>query len=148
MQIEDDACSALMTGGVQRANGIWFKLCSSTQQQITLMWVNTCQQSMISHSWEEVKGLPCPWNWLCFLSGDACCTSRKVEQVWYLKPISTGVMNMVMDSGRQREGGACRCNSQRGHCKWGVHACYTAVSSGSRKNGTSNLLPDPPAEGG
>lgn len=39
-----------------------------------------------------------------FLSGDACCTPRKVEQVWYLNPISTGVMNMVMGSGRQREG--------------------------------------------
>lgn len=59
---------------------------------------------------------------------------RRVEQVWYLKPISTGIMNMVMGSARQQEGGACRCNSQRGRCKWGVRACYTAVSFDSRKN--------------
>lgn len=50
-------------------------------------------------------------------SGGRCCMWGELEQVWYLKAISTGVMNMLMDLARQREGGACRCNSHRGHCK-------------------------------
>lgn len=43
---------------------------------------------------------------------------RKVEQVWYLKSISAGIMNMVISSARRQAGrqagGTCRCNSQRG----------------------------------
>lgn len=72
-------------------------------------------------------------------SGDRCCMWRKLEQVWYLKLISTGIMNMVMELARQREGDACRCNSHGGHCKWGVHPCYAAVSSDSGKNGTARV---------
>lgn len=32
-------------------------------------------------------------------SGGRCCMRGELEQVWYLKAISTGVMNMVMGSG-------------------------------------------------
>lgn len=76
---------------------------------------------------------------------------RKVEQVWYLKSISAGIMNMVISSARQqaasrqagRHAGRQAVHADvtpRGACrKWGVPARYTAVSSGSRNNSTAPL---------
>lgn len=71
---------------------------------------------------------------------------RKVEQVWYLKSISAGIMNMVISSARRQAGK--QAGRQAAHAdvtprgaqsKWGVPGRYTAVSSGSRNNSTAPL---------
>lgn len=103
---------------------------SASNYTNTRQYLSTIQDN--SHSWH-------------LHSGERCCMRRNVEQVWYLNPISNPNRHYEYGNGlgkaaaRQRQGRACRCNSQRGHCKWGVRAFYPAVSSDSGKDGTARV---------